>query len=525
MRCTYLTGLFLCFLLNTTFAQLPDAVADVRHYGFNVQLSDENNTIKGEATIDVRYLKNSDTFSLNLVKGNKGSKGMLVSAVTENGKSVRFKQDSDDVVIYVPAKRSENHSYVITYSGMPADGLIISNNMFGHRTFFGDNWPNRAHNWLPCVDHPADKATVDFTVTAPDHYQVIANGLKVDEKQLPNHLKVTRYQEKAPVSTKVMVIGVAEFAIDHSGDVGNIPVYTYVFNDNKDAGFKSYALAPQILQYYISNIGPFSYEKLANVQSKTIFGGMENASCIFYFEKSVGDKGIESLMAHEIAHQWFGDAASEKSWAHLWLSEGFATYMTDLYLERKYGVDTLKKTLQMQRRKVIAFAKRRFTPVIDSAVTDNFTQLLNANSYEKGGWVLHMLRRKLGDRIFWRSIRAYYSIYRDKNANTTDLEHVFEINSGLNLQMFFNQWLRTPGHPKLKINYDYDAAAKMLNVHIEQTQDDVFNFPLEFSIPGTAKVFSFNIDQKIKDVQIPLSEKPTLLNIDPDTNLLFEQVN
>jgi aminopeptidase N len=525
MRRVYLLLLLVLICWKPVWAQLPDAVADVRHYNFSVQLSDENNVIKGEATVDVRYLKNSDTFSLNLVKTSKSGKGMLVSAVSEKGKPVKFEQDSDNVVIYVPAKRSEDHSFTITYSGIPADGLIISNNMFGHRTFFGDNWPNRAHNWLPCVDQPADKATVDFIVTAPDHYQVVANGLKVSETQLPGHLKLTHYTERAPLSTKVMVIGVAEFAIDHVRDIQKIPIYTYVFNENKAVGFHDYSIAPQILEYYIGYVGLFAYEKLANVQSKTIFGGMENASTIFYFEKSVGDKGIESLMAHEIAHQWFGDAVSEKNWSHLWLSEGFATYMTDLYFEHQYGADTLKKMLQMQRRKVTAFAKKRFTPVVDSAVTGNFTQLLNANSYEKGGWVLHMLRRKLGDKIFWNAIRTYYGIYKNKNANTDDLRHVFEINSGLNLQVFFNQWLHTPGHPKLKITYQYDDAVKMLNVHIEQTQDHLFEFPLEFSVPGDKDIFAFNIKDKTKDVQIPLSQKPLTLNIDPNVNLLFEQVN
>jgi aminopeptidase N len=491
--------LFLFFTpCSLLLAQLPGAIVDVRHYEFNIRLNDADNVIKGIATVNVRYLKNSEALSLNLVKVNKAGKGMLVSAVSENGKALKFKQDSDNVVIYAPAKRSEDHSFMITYSGVPADGLIISNNMFGHRSFFGDNWPNRAHNWLPCVDHPADKATVDFIVTAPDHYQVIANGLKVTETSLPNHLKLTHYKESAPLSTKVMVIGVAD-----------------------------YAIAQEILPYYIENIGPFAYEKLANVQSKTIFGGMENASAIFYFEKSVGDKGIESLMAHEIAHQWFGDAASEKNWAHLWLSEGFATYMTDLYFEHKYGTDTLKKMLQNQRHKVTAFAKRRFTPVVDTAITSNFTQLLNANSYEKGGWVLHMLRRKLGDAIFWRAIRTYYSVYKNKNANTDDLRHVFEINSGLNLTAFFKQWLQTAGHPKLKITYVYNDTDKVLNVHVEQTQELPFQFPLEMAIPGdlSKKIWSFDIKEKASDVKIPMSEKPLWLIIDPKVNLLFEQVN
>ncbi len=511
--------------INSAFAQLPDAPVDVRHYEFSIKLNDADNVMQGQAVISVRYLKNGDTFSLNLVKTNAKGKGMLVSAVSENGKLLKFVQDSDNVVIYSPAKRSEDHSYTITYSGIPADGLIIANNMFGHRSFFGDNWPNRAHNWLPCVDHPADKATVDFIVTTPDHYQVIANGLKVTETTLSNHLKLTHYKEAAPISTKVMVIGVADFAIDHTADVQGIPIYAYVFNENKNKGFHDYAVAKEILPYYIEKMGAFAYEKLANVQSKTIFGGMENASAIFYFEKSVGDKGIESLMAHEIAHQWFGDAASEKNWAHLWLSEGFATYMTDLYFEHKYGVDTLKSMLQSQRRKVTAFAKRRFTPVVDTAVTSNFTQLLNANSYEKGGWVLHMLRRKLGDTIFWRSVREYYNIYKNKNANTDDLRHIFEINSGLNLAPFFKQWLLTAGHPKLKITSDYDEQSKALVIHIEQTQEALFDFPIELTIPSDKKVYSFRVKDKVTTVKIPSIDKPSALNIDPNVNLLFEQVN
>ena len=154
---------------------------------------------------------------------------------------------------------------------------------------------------------------------------------------------MTHWKESEPLPTKVMVIGVADFAVDHTGDVGKVPVYDYVFPESKEAGFKSYAVAREILLFYIKMFGPYAYEKLANVQSKTIFGGMENASAIFYFENSVTSKGIEELMAHEIAHQWFGDAASEKSFAHLWLSEGFATYMTNVYLENKYGIDTLKK--------------------------------------------------------------------------------------------------------------------------------------------------------------------------------------
>ncbi len=505
----------LCLSVN---GQVQFAGVNVRHYTFRVALNDANDTIKGQATVDIKFVTDEKAFQLNLVKPGANGKGMLVSSVTERGKSVSFLQDSDVVNINSIAKAGSLHSYTIAYQGVPADGLIISTNKFGHRTFFGDNWPNRAHNWLPCADYPADKATVDFIVTAPDHYQVVANGLKTEEKELPDHLKLTHWKEEAGLPTKVMVIGVADFAVDHTGDVGAIPIYTYVFPENKGTGFKSYAVAKKILPFYIKMFGPYAYEKLANVQSKTIFGGMENASAIFYFENSVGDKGIEELMAHEIAHQWFGDAASEKSFAHLWLSEGFATYMTNVYLENKYGIDTLKKRLKADRNTVFRFEKRRLTPVVDTAVKGNFMQLLNANSYQKGGWVLHMLRRKLGDTLFWKGIRAYYAKYKGGNANTDDFKNVMAQTSGQNLDQFFKQWLYTAGHPNLTITWTYVDSRKNLAITIKQNQGNVFEFPLELFVDG--KLQTIIIKNQMTTFNLPAQAKPTTIAADPNVNLL-----
>ncbi|MEO6850901.1 MAG: M1 family metallopeptidase [Mucilaginibacter sp.] len=509
---------FCLFIAYSSFAQSPGAVIDVQHYNFAIKLTDANDTIKGKADIDVKFLKDAGSFSIDLVKQNNTGKGMLVSSIIENGANVSFQQETDVVTITDPAKSGSEHIYTITYSGIPADGLIISTNKFGHRTFFGDNWPNRAHNWLPCVDDIADKATVDFVVTAPDHYQVVANGLKVSEEALPGNLKVTHWKESTVLPTKVMVIGVANFAIDHTGDIKGIPVYTYVFPENKDMGFSSYAVAKDILAYYIDKLGPYAFEKLANVQSKTIFGGMENAGCIFYFENSVGDKGIEALMAHEIAHQWFGDAASEKSFSHLWLSEGFATFMTNVYLESKYGAGLLKSRLEKDRKKVFQFEKERNTPIVDTTAKGNYMDLLNANSYEKGGWVLHMLRRKLGDAAFWKGIRAYYAKYDGSNANTDDLRTIMEQASGQNLEQFFKQWLFTPGHPQLQAGWKYNAAKKTVSITIEQKQPNLYEFTVECLIDK--KLHKINMKNQSTNITIPVASKPTAILFDPNVNLL-----
>ena len=509
------------FLLSASpaKAQVTFKHMDVLHYTFNIALTDESDNIKGKAEVTIKFTGNVSEPELNLVKKKATGKGMLISSVSEDGKALKFLQDSDVVHILSPAKSNTEHTYTINYSGIPADGLIISTNRHGHRTFFGDNWPNRAHNWLPCADYPSDKATLEFIVTAPDHYQVVSNGLKIEEKQLSNHLKLTHWKESEPLAPKLMVIGVAEFAIQQSGIVNGVPVYTYVFPEDKANGFKNYAYAPEILKFYDAKLGLYDYEKLANVQSKTIYGGMENASAIFYYEESTdAGKAVEELEAHEIGHQWFGDAVTEKNWKNLWLSEGFATYMTNCYLENKYGVDTLKKREAFDRDKVIKFEKHRYTPVIDTAVKSNFEQLLNANSYEKGSWTLHMLRHKIGDDAFWKGLRTYYAEYKNKNVNTADLELVMEQVSGQNLHAFFDQWIYNAGHPELSIVWSYDADKKSVNVNITQKQSNLFVFPLQLSIDG--KLYTVNVKDKATSAFFSYTTKPTAIIADPNVELL-----
>src|SRR5690606_37591424 len=359
-------------------------------------------------------------------------KGMHVSHITGT-KKFTHANDKINIVLVRKQNAGDSAQFTIRYKGIPADGLIISKNKFGKRTFFSDNWPNRAHNWLPCVDDVADKASVEFEITAPLHYQVISNGMQTEETNLPSNMKLTRWNEVIPLPTKVMVIGVAEFAVQLADVVNNIPVYSWVYPENKNDGFYDYALAAPILKWFTEKVGPYAYSKLANVQSKTIFGGMENASAIFYKESSVdGARTSEALIGHEIAHQWFGNMATEKSFVHIWLSEGFATYLTTMYMEEKYGVDTAKFLRIDDRQKVISFSRRSGIPVVDTS-TKNYMDLLNANSYEKGGWVLHMLRRQLGDSIFWKGIRQYYHDYAGKNADTRDVQKIFEDVSGKKL--------------------------------------------------------------------------------------------
>ena len=517
----------LVFLLVFCFAAVGQGynpVIDVQDYTFILTVNDGSDKLQGEAFISFKFKQHADSVLLDLKNVDDKGKGMKVFSIEEKRHPFTyqksFRQTRDHLIIYDTANPQDRRFYVITYEGVPADGLIISKNKYGHRGFFGDNWPNRAHNWLPCVDDPSDKATVEFIVSAPAHYTVVANGALQHEEMLPEGMKLTRWRESVPLSPKVMVVGIADFAVDHPGDVDGIPVYNYVYPEDSIAGFRSYANALRILPFYIQHIGPYPFEKCGNVQSKTRFGGLENASAIFYYENSVTSPGVESLMAHEIAHQWFGDAVTETAWRHLWLSEGFATYMTHCYLDSRYGADTLKRGMEKDRATVIAFEKKRLTPVVDSTVKDDYMTLLNPNSYQKGGWVLHMLRRKIGDSLFWKAISTYYKTYRNGNASTEDFEKIAGTASGQDLHSFFQQWLYTPGHPKVRLEWHYDDANNALFITTTQLQPISFEFPLELSIDG--KPYTIQLTAKTNQVRIPLIAEPTTIVPDPNVNLLAE---
>ncbi|MEQ9413808.1 MAG: M1 family aminopeptidase, partial [Cyclobacteriaceae bacterium] len=309
----FTTSLIFCFTFTfQVFATDPyprNSNIDIQHYQFMIDLNDSDNTITGTTEVSILFKNSVSTFELDLVGKSQDGKGMTVSSVLQNKKPLKFSQQNDrlSITLNTPPQVGEEIAIAIKYSGTPTDGLVISTNKFGDRTFFGDNWPNRAHHWLPTIDHPYDKASCEFIIIAPSHYQAIANGILVEKTNLPNNKTLTHWKETVVLPTKVMVIGVAKFAVTTAGVINNIPVETWVYPQNKEAGFGDFKMATDVLNYFIEHVGPYPYQKLANVQSTTRFGGMENASNIFYFENSVtGKNEREGLIAHEIAHQWFG---------------------------------------------------------------------------------------------------------------------------------------------------------------------------------------------------------------------------
>ena len=518
--------ILLCFKINYADNYPRNHSINIIHYTFKIGLSDSTNNIVCEASVKIKFLKNNvGNFNLDLVGKTQNSvTGMTVTSVTENHKKVDFRQGPDILFIKTgkPPKKGSERTFTIDYSGIPADGLLISDNKFGERTFFGDNWPNRAHYWLPTIDHPYDKATCDFIVIAPVKYQVIANGLPEEETDLPHSMRLTHWKETTPISTDLMVIGAARFAVQYLKDINCIPVETWVYPGDREKGFHDFSVTESIIKYFSSLIGPFPFHKLANVESKTKYGGMENAGNIFYPENSItGQRNDEATIAHEIAHQWFGDAVTEADWDHIWLSEGFATFFQNLFIEHQFGQDSLYSVLDYDKSLILNYYK--YNPdaaVVDTNIT-NLNLLLNPNSYQKGAWVLRMLRHTIGEKNFWNGIRDYYKEYRNKNVLTDDFEKVMGKDSHTNLKWFFDQWIYNPGFPFIKGIWHYYKNSDQLVLTFYQNNENniVFRLPLDIKIETEHKskvlMKHLVLDKKVNKFTIRLRRKPADIVLDP----------
>jgi len=501
------------------FSQIPQI--DVLHYRIELHVSDVSDEIQVQEEIEFKHIKTDQQIVFNLSCRDVSGKGMNITSLKMNGENTVFRHQDDSLYIESKKLKADTQKVKLSFEGIPKDGLIIGKNKYGSRTFFGDNWPTRAQNWFACNDHLSDKATVEYIIEAPKKYEAVANGALISV-QKKRKSKIHHYRSSVALPTKIMVVGIAEMCIKEAGNVDGKTVRSCVYPKRKKEALYDLKLGPSILAFYSDYIAPYEYEKLDNVQSTTRFGGMENAGCIFYDENALnGTRSAEALIAHEIVHQWFGNSATEKDWYHLWLSEGFATYLTNIYIEQTKGQLAFQEQLKKDRNRIVSFEKHYRQPVVDSSYS-SLMDLLNPNSYQKGGWVLHMLRGEIGDELFHKAIRTYYQKYRLSNADTKDFQDVVEQVSGTKLNWFFKQWLHKAGHPKL--NIESEIHENHLDLIVNQVEGFfIFDLPIQvvFEDGGIAKE-----KLKVKDQQTRYSntynKSIQSIDIDPEVKLLFE---
>ena len=555
----------LTLLLTTTALVAADTYPrqpgiSVKGYTFDITLGDANNSIAVRSTIDLEFVAaRVTTVDLDLcqftaaprpartaaglgdpcaeppARGTQpapsGGKGMNVTAVTSAGGALRFTHERDRVRVTLPRASTvgERLSFTVAHPGVPATGLLIATNRHGDRSFVSNSWPDKARNHLASIDHPSYKAPVTTIVTAPRHYQVISNGLMTQEIDLPDNLRRTTWKQSVPISTWLMSLAVAPYAVDHFGECRGVQLSSWVYPQERDAGYDAFsAHSCPVLEFFSDRIGPYPYEKLAHVQANGVSGGMELASSIFY---GYGENGPgRQLIAHEMAHQWFGDSVTESDWDDVWLSEGFATYFALLYTEFKDGRDAFLEGVRRSKTTALNFAIANPGSTI---IHDNLADIgrviaNNAQIYQGGAQVLHNIRGVIGTDTFWAGIRAYYSRYRDRTATTADLRRAFEEacaaatqcpEDGRNLSWLFDQLLKGGGALQVDAAWRYDAAAKQLQLTLEQTQTTrVYRMPIEVRVTTAAgaATHTVRLTDKTQTFTIPSDAEPTGVVLDPN---------
>src|SRR5438309_3921539 len=534
-----IVALFVCLAALSTFAQRRERLVDSwkpLHYDVDLTFDDQLTQIAARTDIAVEVL------GTNLTKIDLDFGDLPIDSVLVSGTAAKFERTPEvlNVMLATAAKPGDTLNVSVNYHGHPKDGLIFAKDADGKMSATGDNWPNRVHYWIPTLDHPSAKASVTFAVSAPQRYQVVANGqfITLTGNAATSHWK---FAEAKPIPPYCMIVAVNEGAIINSPDHTTTNLLFNVPERDREYAPKGFSPSAPALAFFSQTIAPYPYEKLALIIGATQFGGMENSSAIVFPSNLFITRGndkmsarfgiptrIEEVVAHEIAHQWFGDSVTESTWADLWLSEGFATYFDGLLVEWYDGEDAFRDYMRKDASRYLAYEKQRNAPIHDEA-TQDLMKLLNPNNYEKGAWVLHMLRKRLGDEVFFRGLRAYYLAHREANATTEDLRTALERASGKDLKDFFARWVYGTGHPQYQLQWNSKNAqnAVFLTVTLEQTQagepflDPV---PIEFIVNGKKQQQTIYPKTKLTTTEIRLDANPTSVQLDPDETLLKEVI-
>lgn len=516
--------LSLLLVLQTPLAVRADTIKpvhDALHYDVTLILSDTGKHVLGQVQT-TWLLRSSDTLQIELDSALRVVRVLMEGKEPTRLSRTIFARDPAGSVI-IPHEKHQGDTLItaVRYHGPVRDGLIIATNPYGDRVIFADNWPDRAHLWLPSVDHPSDKATVDFHVEVPAGMQVIANGVLDHVDSLPRGRTVWHYTMRQPIPVYGMVVGAGPLTStpvpDAACAIKCVPLAVVAYpQDSAWAVDGPFRRAADMVDYFSGLIGPYPFDRLSHVESTTRFGGMENPTAIFYPDKAYQAKKLkEETVAHETAHQWFGDAVTEADWHHLWLSEGFATYFAALWLGHADGDSAFRASMKGGADDVFGDTATTDRPILDPAATD-LIGLLNSNNYPKGAWVLHSLRGIIGDDAFFAGIREYYRTYRDGTALSSDFAAIMSKAAGTDLTAYFTQALTQPGYPILDIRWKHHG--KSLDLTVRETQKEIwgtFEIPdLEIEIDGirhTLKVVGRESRFTLPDIK----KKPKSVTVDP----------
>ena len=402
--------------------------------------------------------------------------------------------------------------------------------------------------WFPCFDYPGQLATSEIRVQVPQKFIAISNGELINTEEVRED-KIYHWSQQQVHPTYLMTLAVGDFA-EIKDEWKGKPVTYYVEKLREEDARRSMGKTPRMIEFFSEKYGyPYPYPKYAQVcVDDFIFGGMENTSttlltdrCLLDERAALDNRGTESLVAHELAHQWFGDLVVIKHWSHAWIKEGMASYSEVMWTDKEYGKDDAAYYIFNEARNYLAEDASRYRRPIVTHVYREAIELSDRHFYEKGACVYHMIRAELGDELFYKAIHTFVRDNAHKTVETIDLLRAIEKATGRNLMFLFDQYVYRGGHPDYKVAYSWDGDNKLAKVTVTQTQvkdskndsgnsKDVFDLkiPIGFgykpekeayddsSAPYTPnlKTFTVRVYEREQSFYFPLEEKPAFISFD-----------
>ncbi|MCH7699973.1 MAG: HEAT repeat domain-containing protein, partial [Chloroflexi bacterium] len=515
-----------------------DRLVDVQHIKLDIEIDPEAKSIQGTARTTFRPINDGVSHvEFDAVE-------MEIEDVRIQGRKTKatYSYDGNKLRIELGRgrKAGERITTVVRYSASPRRGLYFVAPDEGYPDkplqVWSQGQDEDSRHWFPCVDFPNEMATSEMAVTVPKPMMAVSNGKLVSTSDRGRR-RTFRWRQDQPHVAYLLSVAAGDFA-EIRDRVDGVALQYYVKKGREADAKRALGRTPRMMKLFAELIGvKYPYAKYAQVVAADfIFGGMENVSATTLTENVLQDRRShpdfkdagDGLVAHELAHQWFGDLLTCRDWSHGWLNEGFATYFDALFTESDRGTDEFSLQMRQNGEAYIQADNSQYRRSIVSNVYNEPIDIFDRQLYEKGSCVLHMLRHQLGDALFWKAIRHYVAKHRGGNVTTPDLQRAIEESTGRNMDAFFEQWVYGAGHPSLTVSYEWDDKAKQAKLTVKQTQSadhggrEVFDTPVDvsFAVGRRNEDFRIQLNEREQSFYFPLSSRPKMVRFDPGGWLL-----
>ena len=509
---------------------------DVVRYLIKLSVDMDQKAFGGETTVTLTSLR------AGLAAVVLDAEEFKVTAVRNDyGEPLAFSQSDTELTVTLakPAKLGQTVTFTCAYASRdPKVGLhFVEATADNPKLVFSDSFPNNVHHWFPCYDYPNDKVTYDLIVTVKAGNKVGANGRLVGVTEDKAAGTVTwHWSQDLPHSTYLIFFAAAPYVVVHDA-YKNLPVNYWVYPQDAGKAMATYGKTPKMIEFFNKTFGyDYPWQKYDQI-SVPSGGGAESTSATAMTQRIMVDPADEAdfpaigIVSHELAHQWWGDLITLRSWAHAWLNESFGTYSDYLYHRYEMGEDEGALNLANKLAAYLREAKTRYIRPIVSDRYDKPGDMFDSHSYPKGARVIHMLRTILGDEAFFKTLSVFLHRFAFQPAETADFIRTVKDVTGRNLDWFFDQWLFKPGHPVFDIGAQWDAKRKVVIMTVAQAQDFTRSIPV-FRIPVAIKIVTakgafttpVEIRQKAETFEFPAETKPLLVRFD-EGNVLIKEVS